>query len=211
MMRLAHGWRLESPSEASRELVAPFVRPALRAVPRAAALRLGQCVVSLPKTLPEDAASRWMVTGDSLRIEVAVEDADPHDAALELLRCIGQALWAVTAAVERTGWLRLLQREIDAGVSGEIDEEALAGKRKLFATHAAAGSAPLLAAYAAESFAGTFAEYAHAMWHDVTVRTGPEHLPAENLRRRLELMARWFPPNRGYRVFPRRHRRGGLF
>jgi hypothetical protein len=211
MMRLAHGWRLEFLSEGSRELVAPFVRPALRAVPRAAALRLGRCVVSLPKTLPEQAASRWMMTEDSLRIEVAVENAEPHDAALELLRCIGQALWAVTAAAERTGWLRLLQREIDAGVSGEIDEEALAGKRKLFATHAAAGSAPLLAAYAAESFAGTFAEYAHAMWHDVTVRTGPEHLPAEDLRRRLELMARWFPPNPGYRVFPRRQGRRELF
>ena len=211
MMRLAHGWRLDFPCDGSPEMVAQFIRPALRAVPRAAALRVGPCAVSLPKMLPEDAASQWMLRGELLRIEVAVEDVDPHDVALELLRCLGQALWEVTAGVERRGWLKLLQGEIEAGVPGEIDEEALAEKRKLFATQAAAGSAQLLAGYAAESFAGTFAEYAHAMWHDVTVRSGPEHLPPEPVRRRLELMARWFPPNAGYRVFPRRPARRGLF
>jgi hypothetical protein len=206
-MRLAHGWRLELPSDVPPELISQFVRPALRALPRAAALRLGTCVVALPRALPDDAASRWMLRNASLRIEVAVEHAGPHDAALEVLRCAGQALWAVAPGVERRGWLQLLRREIDAAVPGEIDEEALLAKRKLFASRASAASAPLLAGYAAESFAATFAEYAHAMWHDVTVRSGPEHLPAENLRRRLELIARWFPPNPGYRVFPRRARR----
>jgi hypothetical protein len=46
------------------------------------------------------------------------------------------------------------------------------------------------------------AEYVRRLWHEVTVRTGPDYLPAAPLRRRLELMARWFPPNRGYRLFP---------
>jgi hypothetical protein len=193
------------------ELVSEFVRPALRALPRTAASRFGPCEISLPPALPEDAASRWIEAEKALRIEVAVAGVDPHDVAMELLTCVGQALWIVTAPFERGAWLKLLRAEIDAGVSGEIDERSLEQKRQLFSSRAAAASGAALAAYAAESFAGTFAEYVHAMWHDVSVRSGPEHLPAENLRRRLELMARWFPPNRGYRVFPRRHRRGGLF
>jgi hypothetical protein len=34
------------------------------------------------------------------------------------------------------------------------------------------------------------AEYVHCLWHDVTIRTGEEYLPAPQLRRRLELLAR---------------------
>jgi hypothetical protein len=192
------------------ELVAEFVRPALRALPRAAASRLGPCEISLQASLPEDAASRWIETQNALRVDVATDRVDPHDAAMELLTCIGQALWSVMARFERAAWLELLRREIDAAISGEIDERALEQKRNLFSNRAAASSGAALDAYAAESFAGTFAEYVHAMWHDVTVRSGPEHLPPENLQRRLALMERWFPPNRGYRVFPRRPGRAGL-
>ena len=47
-------------------------------------------------------------------------------------------------------------------------------------------------------------QYIHSLWHDVTVRTSEEHLPAQWLRRRLEFLARWFPPDRGHRLFPGR-------
>ena len=56
--------------------------------------------------------------------------------------------------------------------------------------------------YAAASFAATVAEYIHSLWHDVAVRTETEHLPAPWLRRRLDMLARWFPPGRGYRLYP---------
>jgi len=51
------------------------------------------------------------------------------------------------------------------------------------------------------SFAGTAAEYIHGLWHDVQIRIGPDHLPVAQLRRRMNLMAKLFPPNPGYRVF----------
>jgi len=35
----------------------------------------------------------------------------------------------------------------------------------------------------------------------VEVRSGPDYLPAPQLRRRLELLSLWFPPDRGYRLF----------
>jgi hypothetical protein len=49
---------------------------------------------------------------------------------------------------------------------------------------------------------GTAAEHVHCLWHEVTIRIGPDYLPAERLRQRLKLMARWFPPDRGHRLFP---------
>ena|SRR2546430_12785496 len=95
-------------------------------------------------------------------------------------------------------------RTVRLGVSGEIDEEALKEKRALFSRRACARSRTHLERYACASFAGTVAEYVHCLWHDVTVRTGREHLPSVWLRRRLQLLARWFPPDRGHRLFPRR-------
>jgi hypothetical protein len=35
----------------------------------------------------------------------------------------------------------------------------------------------------------------------VQIRVGPQHLPLQQLRRRMNLMARLFPPNAGYAVF----------
>ena len=65
-----------------------------------------------------------------------------------------------------------------------------------------ANSGQRLTRYGRSSFAGTAAEFVHSLWHEVTIRTDPDYLPALALRRRLELMARWFPPDRGYRLFP---------
>jgi hypothetical protein len=99
--------------------------------------------------------------------------------------------------------LKLVAAEIEAGVPGEIDEAALREKRVLFSSRASARSPARLELYAQASFGGTVAEYIHCLWHDVTVRSGSEHLPAPWLRRRLELLASWFPPDRGHRLYPR--------
>jgi hypothetical protein len=85
----------------------------------------------------------------------------------------------------------------EAGVTGEIDEDGLQAKRELLSSRVAARSMRCLQRYAGVSFASTAAEYIHCMWHDVTVRSGLEHLPAEWLRERLEFMVRCFPPDRG--------------
>jgi hypothetical protein len=45
--------------------------------------------------------------------------------------------------------------------------------------------------YGVASFAALAAEYVHCLWHDVTIRTGEAYLPAPQLRRRLELTARF--------------------
>jgi len=178
-----------------------FIQPAIRAIPRSIVRRLPLCTFLLAPSLDgEDIASRWTETAESLEIAVSTEAAEPHDIALELLTCLGQALWERTTIAERTGWLALLRAEIEDGVNGEIDDGALLAKREILSSHAAALSTRRLEEYARASFAGTAAEYIHCLWHDVTVRTGPEHLPAGPLRKRIEFMTRFFAPNRGPRV-----------
>lgn len=198
MDRLSHGWRLVQPPGLAEETVREFIRPAVQAVPRSLAVRLPRCQIALLAQLEDPGlASRWTETEDAIEIELALEGFENHDVALELLVCLGQALWERISSVERKEYLQLLSAEIDAGVTGEIDEDALREKHVLFA-----GSTRRLEAYASASFASTLAEYVHCLWHDVTVREGPEHLPAEWLRQRLETLARWFPPDPGYRLFP---------
>jgi hypothetical protein len=199
---LAHRWRL-APMNVSDEAIRDFIRPAIRAVPGTLARSLMPCEVSLPARLAGGrVASRWVVTENALEIALASEGIEPHDLTLELLVCLGQALWDVVSREQYSAWLALLRAEIQEQTTGEIDEQALAEKRALLSSRAAAQSSHRLERYARASFAGTAAEYVHCLWHDVTIRSGVEYLPPHCLRRRLELMAQWFPPDRGYRLFP---------
>jgi hypothetical protein len=144
-----------------------------------------------------------------LEVTVTTKGLEEHDVAMELLLCLGQVLWERLSETEFRAYWMLLCDEISAGIEGEIDEQALEEKRFLFECRSHANSAGRLTRYGRASFAGTMAEYVHCLWHDVTVRIGPAYLSAQPLRRRLELMARWFPPDRGQRLFPAAQRPAG--
>lgn len=142
-------------------------------------------------------------------MSVTTKGVEDHDVAMELLVCLGQALWERLTDAELRGYWILLGDEISMGIEGEIDEQALEGKRSLFESRFHANSIEWLIRYGRASFAGTAAEYVHCLWHEVSIRTGLDFLPALPLRRRLEQMARWFPPDRGYRLFPEASRHAG--
>jgi hypothetical protein len=201
-LRLAHGWTLNRSSGMSRALVREFIRPAVRAVPSSMARRLGPCRISLAAEAEADVASQWTITNGGLEVSVTTTGFEEHDVAMELLLCLGQGLWERASQGELRAYWMLLWDEISMGIEGEIDERALDEKRTLFESRSHANNAKRLARYGRSSFAGTAAEYVHSLWHEVAIRTGPDYLPALPLRRRLELMARWFPPDRGYRLFP---------
>jgi len=197
--RLAHGWRLTDFSETSKETVREFVRRAVRSVPPSLAQRLGFCEIVLVRSIDDgEAVSRWTAAAQGITIELVA--LEPHDLAMELLVCLGQVLWEIMPAAERKAWFELLRAEMDSGITGEIDEDALQEKQALLSSRALARSPRRLDRYAGVSFAGTIAEYIHALWHDVSVRTGPEHLAPLSLQRRFEMLARWFPPRRGKRL-----------
>jgi hypothetical protein len=208
-LRLAHGWTLSRGSGVSQALVREFIRPAVRAVPSSLARRFGSCRISLLAEMEGGAASQWTISDSGLEASVAAMGFEEHDVAMELLLCLGQALWERMSEAELRAYWQLLYDEISAGIEGEIDEQAVEAKRTLFKSRSHANSGPGLTRYARSSFAGTAAEYVHSLWHEVTIRNGPDYLPAAPLRRRLELMAQWFPPDRGHRLFPTVRRHGG--
>lgn len=201
-LRLAHGWTLSRGLGVSHTVVREFIRPAVRAIPFSMVRRLGSCRISLSAEPETDVASRWTATDSGLEVSVTTTGVDDHDVAMELLLCIGQALWDRLSEAELRAYWMLLWNEVSVGIDGEIDEQAFEEKRSLFASRSDAKSAARLTRYGRSSFAGTAAEYVHCLWHEVTVRAGPDYLPPKPLRRRLELVARWFPPDRGYRLFP---------
>ena len=136
-------------------------------------------------------------------VSVTTAGIEEHDVAMELLLCLGQGLWERLSDGDAVwAYWMLLRDEISMGIEAKIHEQALEEKRSLFESRSHANNVKRLTRYGRASFAGTVAEYVHCLWHEVTVRTGPDYLAVEPLRRRLELMARWFPPNRGYRLFP---------
>ena len=188
-------------ASAPSQLVHDFIRPAVRAVPSSMARRIGPCRIWLGALPDPTLTSQWTESRPGLEARVTTSGLADHDVALELLLCLGQALWGSLAARELREYWTLLDQEILEGVTGEIDEQALEERRLLMARRGS-GEWGRLDRYGCASFAGTAAEYVHCLWHDVTVRAGPDHLPAPQLRRRLGLLARWFPPDRGYRLFP---------
>ncbi len=199
--RLAHGWRVTADAS-SDALIREWIRPAVRAIPRSIAAQLPRCDLSVQQQLGGgDQASRWTLTNEALAIAVGTEGTAPHDVAIEVLVCVGQVLWETAMPAVSFGWLEKVGDEIAEGVPGDMDEESLRAKQKLLSDINSARSRHLLVEYARASFAASLAEYIHCLWHDVTLRVGPEHLPAPQVRKRLMFMKEWFPPDRGDQLF----------
>jgi hypothetical protein len=202
--QLAHGWQLSASQDVPKALIREYIRPAVRAVPSEMARQMGMCRFSLVAELPDpDLTSQWTAIGQELEILVATRNRDDHDTAMELLVCLGQILWESLTPDQVRAYWQLLYAEFQTGIEGEIDDEAFARKRMLLRNRLSARSRTRLQQYARSSFAETAAEFVHCLWHDVNVVSGSEHLPSRQLQRRLELLSRWFPPNRGYTLYSR--------
>lgn len=109
--RLAHGWRLMDSPEVPREILLEFIRPAVRAVPSSMARRLGSCRISLLPLAHPDVTSQWTETDVGLEVCVTTSGLEEHDAAMELLLCLGQALWGRLSANELQTYWTLLDRK----------------------------------------------------------------------------------------------------
>jgi hypothetical protein len=132
-LRLAHRWTLLRCPGLSHSLVREFIRPAVRAVPVSMARRLGHCRIWLEIADPT-VASQWTETEAGLAVSVMTAGSEDHDIAMELLLCLGQALWEKLSDEELREYWLVLDQEIRAGISGEIDEQALEEKRSLLAS-----------------------------------------------------------------------------
>lgn len=137
----------------------------------------------------EDHSSVWLELADGIHLFLAFEGSTAHDNGFELLAAVGELAVPRLDDACFSAYAQLLSRELAEDAQGEIDEDAFAAKQSAVLD------------YTAISLASTIAEYVHALWHDVELRQGPEHLGPQWIRRRFELLAEWFPPNPGYRLF----------
>ena len=198
---LSHGWNLHSLDP--RDAVEVLREPAA-AVPAALAALLGplrlyavtyigcqgsRFFAAWEPPAGEDHSSVWLELADGIHLFLAFEGSTAHDTGFELLAAVGELAVPRLDDARFSVYAQLLSRELAEGAHGEIDEDAFAAKQSAAVD------------YTAVSLASTIAEYVHALWHDVELRQGPEHLGPQWIRRRFELLAEWFPPNPGQQLF----------
>ena len=169
-------------------------------VPYIACLESGDAVCRL-KPKGETHTSAWVEADDLTYLVLACKELNAHDTGFEFLASIAELLRPRLDGWELERYDRLLEEEIHLGIRGEIDDEVVEAKHSLLASRVKRRQRAQFEVYRDLSLVGTVAEYIHGLWHDVQIRTGPEHLPFPQLRRRMELMSELFPPNPGYRVF----------
>ena len=56
--------------------------------------------------------------------------------------------------------------------------------------------------YSRQSFVDTLTLFLHGICCDIDVETGPRQLASRHMRKRLELLRKFYPPPKGYAVFP---------
>lgn len=217
LSRLAHGWEMHAAVPLTPAEERAMVRGPAEAVPGSIAERLGKLrVLMVPfiacaesgdtvyfdKPEGETHTAVWEESEGRIHLVVSSRELNPHDTGFEFLASIGELLRPRLTESEIDRYTRLLERELEEGVSGEIDDDARTAKEPLLPGR---GRRPRrgekFAEYRDISFVSTAAEYMHGLWHDVQIRVGHEHLPLPQLRRRMQLLAEMFPPNPGYSVF----------
>ena len=95
------------------------IREALACLPEPLAQRLGPVRFAV-RASDEDVESRWRWGNVGVEVEVNERETSAHDCALELLTCLGQALWHSGSAGERRAWLKLLRQETPASQKPQL-------------------------------------------------------------------------------------------
>lgn len=214
---LPHEWELQTAILLTPSEERTMVREPAHAVPDRLAERIGKLrvrvvpyigcfpsgdVVSFSKPSGETHTAVWVETDGRTDLVLACREADAHDTGFEFLASVAQLAVAKLGPAETEPYARLVEDELRRGVGGEIDKEALDAKQTCLKEKGASKSAAL-EHYFQVSLTSTLAEYMHGLWHDVQIRIGPEHLPVENLRKRMIMLSEIFPPNTGYDLFAR--------
>jgi len=213
---LAHGWEIHSMIALTPAEERTMVREPAQAVPASIAERLGALrvlivpyiaceesgdVVCSAKPKGETHTAAWVETSERTNLLLACREVDAHDTGFEFLASVAELLRPRLSTSELAAYDELLDEELRHGVRGEIDEESLTAKQALLAIRPWRRSRLQYEPYRDVSLVSTIAEYMHGLWHDVQIRIGPQHLPLQQLRRRMTLMSNLFPPNAGYAVF----------
>jgi hypothetical protein len=217
LSHLAHDWEMNSAVLLSPSEERMAVREPAQAVPDSLAQRLGPLrvllvpyiacmergdVVCFSKPRGEAHTAAWIEADSRINILLACRELDAHDTGFEFLASIAELVRPRLTAAELEQYTELLRSELEQGIVGEMDKETLAAKNSLVDWRPSRRrKAEKFDQYRDLSLVSTLAEYMHGLWHDVQIQTGPDHLPLPQLRTRLQLLSKIFPPNPGYEIF----------
>lgn len=146
-------------------------------------------------------ASTHLRLGEETVLVFALKDqeiADYHYRFYHLLATLTGDHW--TEEVE-SGFSRVLREELNADAHGEVDEPSWRLKQALRRSKGARNGRAFRE-YARQSFIDTLTLYLHGICCDIDIDTGPRQLPSRFLRKRLLALETFFPPPKGYAVFP---------
>ena len=96
----------------------------------------------------------------------------------------------------------LIREELNGEVHGEVDEASWRLKQSIRRGKAGRKDSKAFREYARQSFIDTLTLYLHGICCDIDVETGPRQLASRYLRRRLQVIRGFYPPPKGYAVFP---------
>lgn len=136
-------------------------------------------------------------------IVLAIKDREVAEYHYYFFRAVATlAAEHVSAEIEEA-FNRLLREELSHRIHGEVDEPGWQLKQSLLRHQSnVRRETKAFRTYAHQAFIDTLTLYLHGICCDIDVETGPRQLPSRFLRRRLELLHSYFPPPRGYAVFP---------
>ena len=140
---------------------------------------------------------------DEVFLFLAVTDEDSADFHYSFYSSVSNIVCEILADNGSVGFLDLLCEELAGRAHGEIDERSWRLKENLVRRqNDPTRDTKLLRRYVRQAMQDTLTLYMHGLCCDIDLETGPRQLNSQNIRRRLNLLRRMFPPPPGVVLFP---------
>lgn len=153
---------------------------------------------------PADRSETFQMVGpEDASVLLAVQDISGNEIHYNLFSAIASLAWEVATADIRTAWAKELKDELRREVHGEIDEASWQKKNELLAKQSPPiRESKLFRDYARVSFIDTLTLFLHGICCDIDVEPSPRQAPSSEIRRRLELLRKFYPLADGFFLFP---------
>ncbi len=149
------------------------------------------------------AASEKYISGDLATILLAVKDQPVADCHYFFYREVAELAAMSVSEDHFNQFSTLLREELRARVHGEVDQQGWRLKELLMRRQTnLRRETKLFKEYARQAFIDTLTLYLHGICCDIDIEPGPRQLPSRYLRKRLVLLENFYPPPKGYAVFP---------
>lgn len=155
---------------------------------------------------PADAKLVWSSAWDTKKGHVmafGVKEQEMAEYHYHLFQGISVLMSGLASKEVLAGFSAMLRDEMNAEVHGEVDESSWRLKQTLRRSKTGVRrETKAFRIYARQSFIDTLTLFLHGICCDIDVETGPRQLASRHMRKRLELLRGFYPPPKGYAVFP---------